>query len=321
MAGKPQIPYGEYIVIILGLIITILFLVLVSKLLSVGCGNFRPGLIVESFNNYTGKLVDRLNNLDKSIEKDSELLDTFQDYVNEFNSGVCYITKQIDDSLQSNYVANVPETESKLPPNVQKEHAQKRQENSKKYIANIKKNFVTKYRNMPIIECFDSGDSADEESLKSGIEETSNNLKALNDKFINIKKTISDKELGMYYVSLAYNDKYIKQSTKVVNSIDEGFANEDVIDFSRTPSDIGEQSTDLSGSKADADSAPITRIETLEDRWSELSKQITLMGKNIKIIKNTIDLQQKTLKSSTAITNDEKVQKEKMDNTYNKKKA
>lgn len=309
MAEKP---YGEYIIIILGLLITILFLVLVSKLLSVGCGNFRPGLIVESFDNYTSKLVDRLSKLDKSIQNDSDLLDTFQDSMDGFNSGVCYITKQIDDSLQSNYVANVPETEFKLPANVQKERAEKRKLDSKKYISNIKKNFVAKYGNKPIIECFDSGN----DSLNSNIEETSNNLKALNDKFINIKKTISDKELGLYYVSLAYNDKYIKQSTKVVNSIDEGFMDE-VIDFSKPPPDISGSSVD----KSDSDTAPITRIEILEDSWSELSKQITTMGKNIQIIKNTIELQEKTLKSSTAIINDEKIQKEKMDSTYNKKIA
>lgn len=312
MAGKPQIPYGEYIIIILGLLITILFLVLVSKLLSVGCGNFRPGLIVESFDNYTSKLENRLINLDKSIQKDSEILDSFQDLMADFNSGVCYITKQIDDSLESNYIANVPETESKLPANVQKERAEKRKLNSKNYIANVKKNFVTKYGNMPIIECFDSGN----DSLISNIEETSNNLKALNDKFINIKKTISDKELGLYYVSLAYNDKYIKQSTKVVDSIDEGFADE-VIDFSKAPPDISGSTVDKSGS----DTAPITRIEILEDKWSELSKKIAGMGKKIMIIKNTINLQQKTLKSNTAIVNDEKTQKDKMDSAYNKKMA
>lgn len=316
MAGKPQIPYGEYIIIILGLIITVLFLVLVSKLLSVGCGNFRPGLIVESFNDYTGKLVDRLIKLDKSIQNDSDLLDSFQDSMDGLNSGVCYVTKQIDDSLQSNYVANVPETEFKLPTDVQKERAQKRKLDSKKYISNIKKNFVAKYRNMPIIECFDSGN----DSLNSTIDETGNNLNALNDKFINIKKTISDKEIGLYYVSLAYNDKYIKQSTKVVNSIDEGFTDE-VIDFSKLPPNLSKSSAHTDSADAATDSAPITRIEKLEVKWSELSEQINSMGKTIQIFKNTIDLQQKTLKSSTAIINDEKIQKDKMDSTYNKKMA
>lgn len=331
MAGKPQIPYGEFLIIIIGLIVTILLLVLISNLLSIGCGKFRPGLIVEAFDDdpsYSDKLEKRLNDLDSAIEKDSDLIDTHSNTMSDFSTNSCYITKQIDDSLQSNYVSSVPEAEYKLPPDVQKKRAAVRQENSTKYILNLKKDYIKGKRNVPMIECFDSDPNADDssinDSLNSHIGETTNNLKALGEKLKDLRKTVSDKQLGMYYVSLAYNDKYIKQSVKVTNSLNEGFENQ-VLDFTNMPPGLGADisGSDLSGSELSdsANLAPITKIEKLEDKYKTISGQIGIIGIVLQVFKNTIDQQHQTLKASTAIVNDDKTQKDQMSSTYGKEQT
>jgi hypothetical protein len=325
MAGKPNIPYGELIIIIVGLIITVLLLLLISNVISIGCGKFRPGIIVEAFSedkSYFDKLEQRLIKLDNLIEKTDKFIDTITNNMDDFNSNVCYVTKQIDDSLQSNYVSNVPEAEYKLPKDVQTKRANERKERSKKYVANLKGNFIKGKKDIQMIECFENEDdnSAINDNLNTHIDETTANLKTLADKFTNTRKTVSDKQLGMYYISLAYNDKYIKQSVKVVNSLNEGFANE-VLDFTKLPPYM--LSSDMSGADLSTTTkmAPITKIELLEDNYESLTKNINILGKIVQIIKNTIELQQKTLKASTAIVNDEKTQKDQMNATFSKKSA
>jgi len=300
MGNKQGLPHGEFIIILIGLVITILLLVAISSLMSVGCGKFQKGLIVESFEDgggdgdYTEKLKKRLQILDKKIESDNALIESFTEELNNFNPEVCYITKQIDDSLQSNYASNVPESEYKLAPEIQKERNEARKIKSKKYIANLKDDFVKSKNGESMLECFEN------DGLNSHIDETTNNLKNLNDKFINVQKTVSDKQLGVYYITLAYNDKYIKQSVKVANVLNEGFDSE-VIDFSKMSSETTSEKVGTS---------PITQIEFLEDDYEKLSNSIKLLAKKIKLIRNTINLQQKTLKKSTAITTDEKLQKD-----------
>ena len=307
MAQRPSVPYGEIIIILLGLLLTVGLLISISKLLTVGCGNFRKGLALEGFDDYNSKLEIRLNALDKSIDNSNGLIDKITEMADSFNSNICYVTKQIDDSLMANYVSNVPEAESKLPEDIRQKRMDERKVKSKKYVANLKTNYA-KSKKMQMIECFQN----ESDNLSSRIENTKNNLQNLTLKFKEAKKQISDKQLGIYFVSLAYNDKYIRQSIKVANSLNEGFT-DTVIDFSKLPVNSEEgDSTDV---------APISKIELFEDSYDKLSKNINLLGEKVQIINNTINLQKKNLKESTVLVNDEQAQKNQMMANFSKQQG
>jgi len=171
----------------------------------------------------------------------------------------------------------------------------------------LKSDFEKLHSDEKILECFENAN----DGLISHIDDTADAIAKLKDKFANVQKVVSDKQIGVYYISLAYNDKYIKQSTKVANSLNEGFA-EEVIDFSNMPkrakSEKGVATGNAEGAEA-AEAAPITQIEKLEEDYETLSKKISQLAKKVRVIKNTIDLQKKTLDQSMAITKDEELQK------------
>lgn len=299
----PETPFGKiiYLAVLIGIIIV--FYQQIISLLTVKCGSHQPGLMIEQFDSlqynssvkYFNGLLKRLDTLDKDIETSKANVDNMNKIFEDFQSDICYILSQVDDGIQGNYVANVPEDNYKLPPEEQEKRKKERQAKSVTYIKNIKDAFSKSNGAIPILECFADVEMADLQNLRSDLDnrinEVKNNLAGLKDSLQNLDSGLSEKQIAIYYLTLKYNDKYLRQMLENMTKKKEGF--EDV-----SPKD------------------PVDVISSMESELKTLNETVStyknLIGKMAQII---ID-QRAILKKTKAIGTDEEYQKSTLNSSY-----
>lgn len=286
------------------ILICIYFLFYMIKMifyvLSGGCGRHKPGLMIERFANetdsslaYFQRLSKRVNTLDSDIDKSIAQVDSILDKFNGFQADICYVTKQIDDGLEGNYVSNVPEDEQLLPAKDQKIRSDERKKKAKNYVKNLKNTYSEQNKKVPLVECFNATTidvDSEKQSLLDNLDSVTGKFKNLTDNLTGLKNTLSASQVSMYYVSLGYNDKYLKQLLKAVsNPSKEGFA---------------------------VSMDPASQIETLESDYQLTNVEIAEIQKQVdKFVKN-VKLQQEGLKQAKGPATDPDIQASTINSSY-----
>lgn len=293
----------------------------ITKVLASGCKKHCRFLVQEGFDDFSSSktyfnaLMKRCDTVNKNISSLSRKIVDLENDFGTMHKDICYITLQVDEGLQGNYASNVPDEESTYPPETQKQRAEQRKANSGKYLANLKKTFSETNDNVPLLECFSSGDGAmsDEQNsqlqtlrdtLNSKIVDVDGNLNGFDNSLANLQKEFAKDKLKAYYVTLNYNDKYIKQMVSAAASIgSEGFDN-DVLDFKPTKS---ANSTD------DPSKSYEERVAALEAHHNTSVADFKNLGDKLRKYKNTIKQQTDILKQSKKVVNDPDEQKRQME--------
>jgi len=371
MAPKPKIKYGEIIIILIGLILTIIILVSISNLISSTCGNLSsPRFIPEGFKTNPSppttadNVSDILDLINKNMGETSTNIDKINEIIESFDSDICSITTQIDATIESNYVAESSMNDKDLPEEVQQRRKNERGAKSKKYLSTIKNNFVKYNKDIPLIECFNGGDALLEadalQDLNFRINDTKEELQILADTFNNIYKNSISKKICTYFVTLLYNHKYIKKNIKLNNSIQEAFTDvqEIVLDLSKlspkkideilnkckSPTGFSDENfkeipkidfneeelekqmnsnkfkiiMEIKGAKDEKEKKikdlkiEFMKIDKLYEIVNMIKQQTFAIYNFMLIYKNTINLQQKNLRESTAILKDGNLQQQHM---------
>jgi hypothetical protein len=289
---------------LLFILICIYFLFYMVKsifyVLNGGCGKHKPGLVIERFANetdsslaYFKRLSKRVNELDASLDKSNAQVDAILDKFNKFQADICYVTNQIDDGIEGNYASNVPDDERLLPAKDQKLRSDERKKKAKAYVKNLKNTYSESNKKIPLVECFEATtDDVDfeKQSLLDNLDLVQGKFKNLTDNLTGLKKTLNEKQISMYYVSLRYNDKYLKQLLKAAtNPTKEGFT-----------------------SKAD----PASQIETLESDYQLSIVEIAEIQKNVDKFIEIVNLQKEGLKQAKGPAVDPDIQASTINSSY-----
>jgi hypothetical protein len=293
----------------------------ITMALASSCNKHCRFLVQEGFDDfsdsktYFNTLMKRCDAVNKNIGALNSKISEVENNFGTMQKDICYITLQVDEGLQGNYASNVPDDESTYPPEEQKKRAEQRKANSGKYLANLKKTFSESHDNVPLLECFSSEDSnlSDEqnsqlqimrENLNSKISDVDGNLNGFDNSLINLQKEFSKDILKKYYVTLNYNDKYIKQMVSAAASAgSEGYEN-DVLDFKPGKS---AQSTD------DPSKGYEERVAALEAHYQKSVANFKNLGDTLRKYNNTVKQQTAILKQSKKVVNDPDEQKRQMD--------
>jgi TolA-binding protein len=145
------------------------------------------------------------------------------------------------------------------------------------------------------------------------VDELESNITQATDEFKIVRGNLSEKQIAVYYASLAYNDKNIKELLKTMQKVNEGFASgekEEVLDF--TPPKL--PSTDMNRE-------PHIRIPKLAERLQKLETEVAIVNKAMRVFTNTAKQQQKTVKQIKLVANDEGEQKRQLDKQASKQAA
>jgi uncharacterized protein YoxC len=299
----PETPLGKIIYLAVLIAIIVVFYQQIMGLLKVKCGLREPALMIEQFDSlqykssvkYFNGLLKRLDALDKDIETSRANVDSMNKMFEDFQSDICYILNQVDEGIQGNYVANVPEDNYKLPAEEQEKRKKERQAKSVTYIKNLKAAFSKSNDNTPILECFVDTETADLQNLRSDLDNRINEVKAnldgLKGSLNNLDSGLSEKQIAIYYLTLKYNDKYLRQMLENMSKKKEGF--EDV-----SPKD------------------PVDAISSMESELKTLNETVlTYKGLIAKMAQIIID-QRAILKKTKAIGTDEEYQKTTLNSSY-----
>ena len=309
----PESAFAKMIFLILCILIISYIFSKVKELLTYGCGRHAPALMIEQFGSdydssakYYKNLTKRLDDLDKLILKSTTRIDKIDSTFTSFQSDICYILNQVDDGIEGNYSSNVPEEEFKMTAAEQEKLKKERRVKAKTYVKNLKAAFIESRDKTPMLECFSNFSDSEKAALQDGrsnlmdrINEVTSNLKGLTATLGKLKKSLSEKQIAMYYVSLQYNDKYLKQMLEEMTKKKEGF--EDVLAEPTVPQEQKD---------------PADLIEALESEYKPIENEINTINSVLnKFVKVTAE-QQILLKKTKAIGTDEKYQKESMNNSY-----
>ena len=235
--------------------------------------------------------VDRLN---------SQLTGSFDDLPKD----ICYVTRQIDESLSGNYAGAVGPEESKYSAEEQKARAATRKEAGQRYVTNQKKAFVESHDAIPLLECF-AGAAGDEDlasqraALDAKISDTASNLDALDNSMIALQKDLGKAKLQTYYTTLNYNDKYLRKldssTGKAVEAVEGFAADKSYIDSPNSNSDGTLNFKPVS--KSDDKSASLEeRVTSLESHYGKSKEQFTKLSKTLNLYKNTVKKQTEKVK-------------------------
>jgi DNA repair exonuclease SbcCD ATPase subunit len=257
-------PIYQLLIVLICIYFLYYLIKLVLHVLMYGCGKHKPALMIERFANendsslaYFKKLNKRLSVLDSKLDQSTSQLESIIDKYNGFQADICIIMKEIDDGIEGNYASNVPDDEALLPPEDQRSRSNKRKERAKVHVKNLKSSYSKSNKDVPIVECFDTtpDDVAQEkQSLLDNLELVQGKFTNLKENLSRLKKTLSAKQISMYYVSLGYNEKYLKQLLKAASK----------------PSKEGFESGD-----------PVGQIETMESEYEPLLNEIAEIQKNV----------------------------------------
>ena len=221
----PESAFGKLIFLIFIILLLTYFYSQISGLLSMRCGGHAPALMIEQFGSdydsstqYYKNLNKRLDELDKNIQKSTKNIDKIDSAFTSFQSDICYILNQVDDGIKGNYSSNVPEEEYKLPNEEQEKRKKERQRKGVIYVSNLKKAFVEARGGGPMLECFANMTEDETANLKDTrmnlmdrISEVTNSLKDLTSTLHKLKNSLSETQIAMYYMTIQYNEKYLKQ--------------------------------------------------------------------------------------------------------------
>ena len=266
-------------------------------------------LVQEGYNNfddskaYFSSLNKRCDNINSKLSKISTQVDGLEASFGTLPSDICYVTLQVDESLAGIYASNVPDEEKSFSADEQKKRADKRKESSGKFVQNLKKTFSQTNNNISLLECFEDSDSAKLQQIRDDlsvkIKDVKSNLLLFDNSISSLQKTFSTEILQKYYVTLKYNDKYIKQLQSAV----EGF--EEVFDFK--PSAQGSESSG-SGKANDDEDDPEKNVSALEAHFANSEKRFTTLHKSLLKYTNTIKKQTEQVKQAKLIVNDQDAQ-------------
>jgi predicted nucleic acid-binding Zn-ribbon protein len=317
---KPPFPVYQILFIVISVGILYFCITTILGLLSYGCGRHAPALVRENFTEqgdsakkYFKELRRNIKNGNKEIEVIRQEIDKVKQKYNGLSEEICYVTNQIDDGLRGNYASNVPDDEYSLPKEEQEKRAAARKEKSEKYVKDLKDRFSAGYDKIKILECFADGSSGPDEAemtelngIREGVMEELNdldsNLQQAEDEFKQAKGDLSEEQMGVYYATLAYNDKYLKEMKKQSTPVKEGFADTEVLNFvppKEPPRDINME--------------PHIRLPKIVDRIAKLKNDVTVVNKALVIYHNTIKKQKEVLKAFKLVANDEKEQRRQLD--------
>jgi hypothetical protein len=325
--GKTPFPIFQIVYIVLAAYLLYWLISWIVWLLSYGCGRHRPALMLERFSSdgasskkYFKDMSLKVVELNKQLEGVRSVIAEMKERNSGLHEEICYITDQIDESLKGNYVGNVPEEEYSLPADQQAKRKALREQKAETYIKEGKKRFSESYEKTPLIECFDAitedekaGIAEVKEQLMNDLNELESNITQTSDEFKIVRGNLSEKQIAVYYASLAYNDKNIKELLKTMQKVNEGFASaeqEEVLDF--TPPKI--PSTDMNRE-------PHIRIPKLVERLQKLEAEVMIVNKAMRVFSNTAKMQQKTLKQIKLVANNEGEQKRQLDQQASKQAA
>ena len=314
----------------------------ILTLLTSGCKKRGPALMIERFSDYDSSLAyfngwaARNQAVNTRIDNANTMVAAIRSKFSGLQSDICLVTNQIDDGLKGNYASNVPEDEYSLPAAEQKKRQDERRAKSETYIPKLKQSFSEANDGAQLIECF--ADMSDEQyaylgakrdELSSAVDATESNFKALLGDFNNLRGEVSDKQIAIFYNTLAYNDKYIKMLVQQMSKSPESFVDfdpskVDVIGSKEGFADSAEgevldfrvaKSGAMGGGKKggrDPTTEPAHRIEVMEAQLVDLEKTLQDLGKAVQVFVNTTKMQSNKLKKTKAITTDANLQKSKL---------
>ena len=229
----PGIPYFTVIYIVLSIVVIYYTFVGISSIISARCSSYTP-MFREGFTTpdaddetltkaFYASLKKRTLAVNKRVDAASALCETIRSRETDLDSDMCDVMRQIDDGVLQNYASNVPEGEYDMPADVQKERAAARKKRAEAYVQNQHTKFSEANDKTPLLECFSNETDAMLENVMDTIESTDENLTNVEKTLDSLRKELSGKKLDKYFVTLKYNDKYIKEFVKTMNATREGF--------------------------------------------------------------------------------------------------
>jgi hypothetical protein len=308
--------FAKLLFLIFFILVLVYFFTKIKDILSYGCGKHAAALMIEQFASeyassvkYYKNLNKRLDDLDVKILKSVARIDKIDTTFTSFQSDICYILNQVDDGIEGNYCSNVPEEEFKMTREEQEKRKKERRDKSKVYVKNLKTAFIESRGNTPMLECFANMNDSEKASLTDyrstlmdRISEVTNNLKGLKGTLAKLKNSLSEKQIAIYYATLQYNDKYLKQMIEEMGKKKEGFA------------DVAEEQVTAPPPPPPPDPADL--IQLLESDYKPIDDEIKMINTALtKFVKVTAE-QKVMLKKTKAVGTDEKYQKETMNSSY-----
>jgi len=306
------------LIIIIGLYAIYHMVGVIGGTLAYGCGRHRPGLMLERFSSSGDSAKQYFRNLALKNSKYNGRIEICQNKLAEIRSNfsglhseICFVVKQIDEGLAGNYASNVPDDERMFPAAEQAKRAADRKAKSYTYVENLKKRFSEANENVALVECFDDISEYETHELQelraklnADVDETESSMNALLKDCESLRNEISDKQIAIYYTSLAYNDKYIKELSRQMSKVNEPFAGSEVGVLS-----FNAQKTKVS---SDPQNEPGVRVGKMEDTMVEIEGMLKNLDKAVQVFVNTVELQKKQLKQSKALATDTNLQTQKM---------
>jgi len=299
----------------------------ITKVMTKGCKNHCKFLVQEGFATnfddskaYFTNLIKTCNAINDNVSTLTTRVGDLEIKFGGLKKDICYVTLQVDESLQGNYASNVPDEEQQFPPDEQKKRAEERKKGAAKYVVNLKKTFVKTHNNIPLLECFEGSGMTDEqeaelktirENLSAKIDEVKGNLNTFDATLVNLQKEFAKDKLKQYYTTLNYNDKYIKQMQSAVAKAgkpeEEGFEdnneNAEILDFKPAKKPAEED---------DPDMGPEQRVNALDEHYIKSAAMFNSLAKTFMRYNNTTKSQTATLKQAKKIVNDQEEQNKQM---------
>lgn len=308
--------FAKLLFLIFFILVLVYFFTKIKDILTYGCGKHAAALMIEQFASeyassvkYYKNLNKRLDDLDGKILKSVARIDKIDTTFTSFQSDICYILNQVDDGIEGNYCSNVPEEEFNMTREEQEKRKKERRDKSKIYVKNLKAAFIESRGKTPMLECFANMNDSEKASLADyrstlmdRISEVTNNLKGLKGTLDKLKNSLSEKQIAIYYATLQYNDKYLKQMIEEMGKKKEGFA------------DVAAEQVTVAPPPPPPD--PSDLIQLLESDYKPIDDEIKMINTALtKFVKATAE-QKVMLKKTKAIGTDEKYQKESMKGSY-----
>lgn len=279
-------PIFQLILIIICVYLLFYMVKSIMTVMKYGCGKHRAALMVERFttDDYFNKLNKRVIELDKKFDTSITKIENIQENFNNLKKNICFVLTQVDDGLEGNYASNVPDDETALPLEDQRNRAADRKLKAKKYVADLKNKYSEKTK---IIECFDDNVPASKQTLMDNLELLHNKFNFLTDNLNSLKKNISEEQIAMYNVSLGYNEKYLQKLAQAVTN-KEGF----IVD-------------------------PVSQIEILEADYEPIIFEISEIQKTIDKFTDIIKNQMFAIKQAKGPVTDSKIRYDTINASYN----
>lgn len=240
---------------------------------------------------YYTSLHSRVKALTKRADTATQKAEALQDMFGNLHGNICDVSNQINDGISQNYSSNVSEDEYSLPADVQKKRADARKKKSIAYVDSLRAKFSAQHDNTPLIECFED---PVRDSIVEEVNEVDSAVATLDATMKQLQNEISEKQIAIYYTTLAYNDKYLKEMVKEMIKNTEGY--EDVLNF-KTP---------VQAATGNPSDEPGARLSKLEIRIDEIERNLVIIEKVVTSFMNTAKLQKEQIKKTKSTSNSNK---------------